>query len=150
MKKLREINLEESKNNILKYFEYSDKDIIDISYLINLMNKLNIEDDGRESIFQFSPSFDDNGRSQRFPTFYKEMFLGDIAFKILENVGEKLNVYDKEDFALYFQDIWLNNKEKNIIFDILLKNDLLDLTVEEISDFFIKKLEKEIMIFKDF
>jgi hypothetical protein len=125
-------------NKILKFFEYTEQNIIEMEYLISLIERFDIKEEVLESIFQFSPTFDENGRNETFPVFYKKIMLEEISFYLCIKFGETL--YDDkvyiENYALSCQVEWLNNPLDNVYFDYLLKNNILEKSLSEIIEEF--------------
>lgn len=120
-------------NPIYELLEISKYNEAELFYLINLSKQFNIIKKVQEHIFQFSPTFDENGRNQKFSVFYKEALLSEILYFILKSVAQRyifINLSGKEksikveDYSLYFYNKFLDEKNKNELLIYLLKNNL--------------------------
>lgn len=67
-------------------YDYTEKDIQDINYLLILANEFDCLDEVKESIFQFSPRLtgETNTSHDPWPEFHKEIILNEIIFQLLE------------------------------------------------------------------
>lgn len=128
-------------NPIFELLEITKRNELELVYLINLSKQFNILDKVKEHIFQFNPTYDENGRNQTFSTYYKESLISETIIFLLEAVAEKkvfqnLNIEEKEirieDFSNYFFDLFLNERENNELIKYLMKNDLSNKSNEEI------------------
>jgi len=135
------------EKRILDFFEYSKQNIIEIDYLIKLLKKFDLIETAKESIFQFNPKFDNNGRTESFSVFHKKILIGDIIYFLIEKLGKKYinqgKNLDIEDFSIYFQNIYLDN-EKSTFVTYILKNNILEENLENILFLFEKWNKKEI------
>lgn len=67
-------------------FDYTEKDIKDVNYLLILANEFDCLDEVKESIFQFNPRLTGktNTSHEPWPEFHKEIILNEIIFQLLE------------------------------------------------------------------
>jgi len=145
-------------NKIYKLLEITPQNEIELNYLVSLSEKFEIIDKVQEHIFQFAPTFDDNGRNQTFASFYKVSIILELSYKMLEEFAKKNtelkdNEFATEHFVDYFYNLILDNKEtpkKCVFLDFILKNNLNDLNIVDIMKLYKKETKKEIQnYFKD-
>jgi len=139
-------------NKIYKLLEITPQNEVELNYLISLSEKFDIFDKVQEHIFQFAPTFDNNGRNQTFANFYKTSIILELSYKMLEEFAKtNKNLKDcefaTEDFIDYFYNLILNNREtpkKCIFLDFILKNNLNDLNIKNIIKLYTKETKKEV------
>ena len=139
-------------NKIYKLLEITPQNEIELNYLISLSEKFNILDKVQEHMFQFAPTFDDNGRNQTFSNFYKVSMILELSYKMLEEFAKtnkelKDSELATEHFTDYFYNLILDSKEtpkKCVFLDFILKNNLNDLNIEDIVKLYTKETGKEI------
>ena len=139
-------------NKIYKLLEITPQNEIELNYLISLSEKFEILDKVKEHIFQFAPTFDENGRNQTFSSFYKVSMILELSYKMLEefaktNQNLKDSEFATEHFTDYFYNLILDNKEtpkKCVFLNFILTNNLNDLNIEDIIKLYTKETKTEI------
>jgi len=136
----------ENKELIYELLEISKQAEIELGYLIQLAKKLEVLEEAKENIFQFSLRFDDNGRSQTFASFYKENLISAILYDIFKRIAKELGIEEEdlvEDYALHFYDQYLDERENNKYVKILLKHSFAKEEPKDIVGFFIKRNKED-------
>lgn len=139
-------------NSIYEFLEISPQNELELDYLIKLSKRLGCFEEAQNHIFEFNPRFDENGRSQSFAAFYKEALLSEILWSVLYKIGKYITIGDLrdfnnpsefrnidevseemwEDFAMFFYDEFLDNREDSKLIHFFLTTDLRFYTSEMI------------------
>ncbi len=125
---------------LYELFRYTDQEILELEYLLEQGRRFNIEDKIQESFFQFHPmllkkeeEIPGFGEHEPWAFFHKRMAANEIIYYLIENTVE--GEYNQEDEIN--KHIW---KDKYVSF--LVKNDLRNLSKNEIFELFRKEVEK--------
>lgn len=122
-----------ASETILKFLGFNERQLEEVSYLINVGSVLGCKESLKQQLFDFDPK---GGES--FPIFYKRMFISELSWWLTQLVCAtyypEQAIKDIEDFGIFFQDIWLSDEENNVFYDFWLKTDLRQKTKREIVE----------------
>jgi hypothetical protein len=146
-------DIQKARNNVLSFLEFTDKNIIECSYLIRIASIIGATVEAKDSIFQDHCTFNSNGRCESFADFYKRNITHAIIMQLNKLMIISLGYSDKdeiEQLELYLQELFYT-KEHMLFRKFITKKNILYKQVNKILDIYDEYTKEEIIeIYKEY
>lgn len=127
--------------DILSYFEYTEQNKLEVKYLIDLAEKIEVIEESKMMIINNQLKFLDGKRIETFAVFHKRILIEAILFKLTSRFIEEYKGNNFEIILEYYS--YWKDPESNLV-KFILQNNLSELTADEIYEIFEEKIFIEI------